>query len=94
MPQDGASLEQKRKGHPSSGECVARSVIEQSCGRRLADDEWAKQRQRLIEFVQTLSRWDTERRRAEEFKNINSEPEFTRLAGGDKACNKNGQSGT
>lgn len=87
-------MEQKRKGHLAAGERIARSVIEQNSGRRLADDEWAKQRQRLIEFVQTLSRWDTERRRAEEFKNINSEPEFIRLAGGDKACNKNGQPGT
>jgi hypothetical protein len=65
----------------SSAERLARTVIEQSCGRPLTDGEWAKQRRRLIEFVLTLARWDRERQRVEP-KNI--QPEVSRQALGDK----------
>jgi hypothetical protein len=74
LPQDQLSASAKSQRPGSSTESVARSLIEQIHGHRLADGEWAKQRQRLIEFVVILSRWDRERRRTEEIRNINSEP--------------------
>ena len=90
MPQSGFSAEQK---DDSGAERMARSVIEQSCGHRLTDGEWAAQRRRLIEFVLTLARWDAEQRRTGEVKSIDSEPESTGLGLGDKECNTNHRSG-
>jgi hypothetical protein len=91
LPQDQLSAGAKTQTPGSSSEGVARSVIEQSHGCRLTDGEWAKQRQRLIEFVVILSRWDRERRRPEDFRNINSELALTVE---DRECKTSDQSGT
>jgi len=70
----------------ASAERLARAVIEQHCGRRLTDKEWAKQRRRLIEFVLTLARWDLEQRRSEA-QNIDSALQSSRQSGEDtEAC--------
>ena len=43
---------------PSVAERTARGVIEEGLGHRLTEKQWAEQRRRLVEFVQTLARWD------------------------------------
>lgn len=48
-----------RVNHADSAlESAARLTIEQRLGRALDDEEWKRARQRLIEFVMTLQRWD------------------------------------
>lgn len=44
---------------PSVAERTARGVIEEVLGHRLTEKQWAEQRRRLVEFVQTLARWDS-----------------------------------
>jgi len=86
-PQGRSGLAQQEEGRSSSGEQVAREVIEQGCGRRLTDGEWAKQRRRLIEFTLTLARWDKGQRQRGEPANIDSDLEASDQALGDKeAC--------
>jgi len=80
-PQAQSAMKRQKKAKAASGaEQAARAVIEQSCGRQLTDGEWAQQRRRLIEFVQTLARWDRERQIAEP---KNNQPEASRQAVGD-----------
>ena len=67
MPQLGARAGRKKQS--SASERMARAAIEQSCGCPITDSEWAKQRQRLIEFVQTLSHWDREQRSRNKLEN-------------------------
>ena len=45
-------------------EAVARAVIEERLGRSLDDDTWQRMRQRLIEFVVTLKRWNEQEKSA------------------------------
>ena len=81
VPQAESGFKRQKKAKAASGaEQAARSVIEQSCGRQLTDGEWAHQRRRLIEFVQTLARWDRERKLGEP---RNHQPEASRRAVGD-----------
>jgi len=43
---------------PSLAERTARGAIEEGLGHRLTEKQWAEHRRRLVEFVQTLARWD------------------------------------
>ena len=43
-------------------ERAVRAIIKQHSGRPLSGDEWACQKRRLIEFAETLKRWDREDR--------------------------------
>jgi hypothetical protein len=45
---------------PCDVERLARAEIENRRAQPLEDQDWARQRQRLVEFVQTLARWDLE----------------------------------
>lgn len=45
-------------------ESVARAVISERIGHPLRDEEFKQMRQRLVEFVVTLKRWDDQRRTA------------------------------
>ena len=90
-PQSRSGVAQQEEARSSSAEQVAREVIEQGCGRRLTDGEWAKQRRRLIEFILTLARWDREQQRGEP-RNIDSEPDVPRHGLEDtEACRTNDQ---
>jgi hypothetical protein len=81
VPQAESGFKRQKKAKAASGaEQAARVAIEQSCGRQLTDGEWAHQRRRLIEFVQTLARWDREHQIAE---HKNNQTEASRQAVGD-----------
>ena len=43
---------------PSLAERTARGAIEEGLGHRLTEKQWAEHGRRLVEFVQTLARWD------------------------------------
>ena len=45
---------------PSLAERKARGAIEEGLGHRLTEKQWAEHRRKLVEFVQTLARWDRE----------------------------------
>jgi hypothetical protein len=45
---------------PSLAERTARGAIEEGIGHRLTEKQWAEHKRRLVEFVQTLARWDRE----------------------------------
>jgi hypothetical protein len=45
---------------PSFAEQKARGAIEEGFGHRLTEKQWADHKRRLLEFVQTLARWDRE----------------------------------
>ncbi len=45
---------------PVSAERTARGAIEEGLGHRLTEKQWAEHRRKLVEFVQTLARWDRE----------------------------------
>ena len=49
----------------SGPEYLARHTVEEGMDRRLGDPEWTKHRQRLLDFILTLARWDLNRRRTE-----------------------------
>jgi hypothetical protein len=51
-----------RKSNGSWAERVSRAEFERRLGHPLSDSEWAKQRGRLVEFIKTLVRWDSEKR--------------------------------
>jgi len=44
----------------SIAEQAARSATEAGLGRRLTEKQWAEHKRRLVEFVQTLARWDSQ----------------------------------
>ena len=55
----------KETDHPrSSAECVAHRSMEEHFARPVGDEEWGRIRERLLEFIRTLARWDRERRKA------------------------------
>lgn len=70
------SIEQKHKGSSSPAERAARVELEDRLGRPLKDSEWTKQRNRLLQFITTLARWDKDQRNT----NAASEPEERRRA--------------
>jgi hypothetical protein len=45
---------------PFFAEREARGAIEETFGQRLSEKQWAEHKRRLVEFVQTLARWDRE----------------------------------
>jgi len=49
----------------TDAERMAREELERLQSHPLSDSEWIEQRNRLIEFVQTLARWDVEQRNHE-----------------------------
>jgi hypothetical protein len=56
-------LEETDAGNPTApgqslAERKARGAIEESFGHRLTEKQWAEHKRRLVEFVQTLARWD------------------------------------
>jgi hypothetical protein len=57
-----------------SADAAARAAIEQRLGHRFDNDAWKRTRQRLIEFVLTLQRWDEQRKSASEDKNECNKP--------------------
>jgi hypothetical protein len=63
MARSGSNTPEDRSGHSSSGERVARAEIETCLSRPLTDAEWATQRNRLVEFVRILRRWDAAARK-------------------------------
>jgi hypothetical protein len=38
--------------------------MEEHFARPVGDEEWGRIRERLLEFIRTLARWDRERRKA------------------------------
>jgi hypothetical protein len=67
MARNGTSAEDAEAStSPCDAEGLARATIENRRGKPLEDQDWARQRQRLIEFVLTLARWDLEARRQKE----------------------------
>jgi hypothetical protein len=46
----------------ANSERRARIAIEEQIGHRLGEAEWTRQKRNLVEFVETLARWDRERR--------------------------------
>jgi len=59
------------KSRRSAAERAARAEIESRLALPLNDSEWTKQRNRLVEFIQMLARWDSEQRE----RDVLSEPE-------------------
>lgn len=60
-------------------EATARALIEKRIGCPLDDATWKRMRQRLIEFVMTLERWDQQRKAAwmegkQECRELNNKP--------------------
>lgn len=75
MARTRTSPEQTDRG-ASESEHAARTAVERSQGHPLKDEDWNRQRDRLIEFIGILARWDSEQRQSK----TGREPEDTELA--------------
>ena len=58
----------------------ARTACEESHGHPLSDEEWSKQRSRLLEYIMTLARWDQDQREPRKPASMASKPEKRKLA--------------
>ena len=65
-----------RKSQRSLAERAARAEFKSRLGHPLNDSDWKKQRHRLVEFILTLARWDSEQRKG----NVGSVPERKRAS--------------
>lgn len=62
MPRKEISTESNGNRDGSPAELAARAEIEKLVSRPLSNSDWVEERNRMIEFVRTLARWDAEQR--------------------------------